>query len=57
MGDHERAQLLQWVGEELGLKPKWPLKMNVDNTACISFQRSTNQSDLQPEVTEFDDSS
>ena len=38
----KRARLLQWTASEMGMKPKWPMKFNVDNKACISFQRSTN---------------
>ena len=38
----KRAKLIQWTSDELGIKAVWPLRMGVDNKACISFQQGTN---------------
>lgn len=32
----------QWLGEDLAMQVKWPLQIQVDNSAAISFQQATN---------------
>jgi len=38
----KQARLAQWRAEELGIGTKWPIDIQVDNKAGISFQKATN---------------
>ena len=34
------ANLRMWIAEEIGHKIQWPIKIQVDNQAAVSFQRN-----------------